>query len=154
VSVRKQRLVGWLLVLTNVAGQVLSAQQVVTLMRLRWQIELFWKLCKQDGKIDTWRSSKPERILSELYAKLRGVLMEPWVTLQGCWADPRRSLVKARQVLQWTGPWLVLAIRGYVSWEVVLACMRASMGSNCWTDRRQQRPSTFQQLEEPQLYGS
>lgn len=154
VSARKQRLLDWLLVLTNVESQVLDAEQVVALMRLRWQIELFWKLCKQEGKIDRWRSSKPERILTELYARLLGLLLEHWLTLQACWADPRRRLFKARQVMQWSAPWLVLAMSGEVSWEVVLSRMRASMGSNCWTDRRRQRPSTFQQLADPKLYGS
>ena len=154
MSVSKQRQVEWLLVLTNVESQVLSAEQVVALMRLRWQIELFWKLWKQEGKIDTWRSSKPQRILTELYAKLLGLLLEHWVTLEGCWADPRRSLFKARQVLQWTVSWLVLALRGEVAWEVVLALMGSSMGSNCWTDRRRHPPSTFQQLGDPKLCGS
>ena len=96
VSASKQRQLEWLLVLTNVDGRMLSARQVVALMRLRWQIELFWKLWKQEGKIDTWRSSKPQRILTELYAKLLGLLLEHWVTLEGCWADPRRSLFKAQ----------------------------------------------------------
>jgi len=154
VSVSKQRQVEWLLVLTNVESQVLSAEQVVALMRLRWQIELLWKLWKQEGKIDTWRSSKPQRILTELYAKLMGLLLEHWVTLEGCWADPRRSLFKARQVIQWTVSWLVLALRGQVAWEVVLALMGSSMGSNCWTDRRRHPPSTFQQLDDPKLCGS
>jgi hypothetical protein len=154
VSARKQRQLDWMLVLTNVEASVLDVRQVVALMRLRWQIELFWKLCKQEGKIDTWRSGKPQRILSELYAKLLGVLLEHWVTLEGCWADPRRSLVKARQVVQWTSSWLVLAIGGEVSWERVFGRMAAAMGSNCWTDRRGHPPSTFQQLENPKLCGS
>jgi hypothetical protein len=154
VSVRKRSQLDWLLVLTNVEGQVLSARQVVALMRLRWQIELFWKLCKQDGRIDTWRSSKPQRILTEVYAKLLGVLLEHWITIEGCWADPRRSLFKARQVMQWTVPWLVLAIRGEVRWEVILSRMCTAMGSNCWTDRRRHPPSTFQQLGDPKLCGS
>src|SRR5215831_99195 len=154
VSARKQGQLEWLLVLTNVEGQVLDARQVVALMRLRWQLELFWKLCKQEGKIDTWRSGKPQRILTELYAKLLGLLLEHWVTIEGCWADPRRSLFKARQVVQWTVSWLVLAIRGEVSWEVVFSRMCASMASNCWSDRRQHPPSTFQQLGDPKLYGS
>lgn len=154
VSASKQRQWEWLLVLTNVEDAVLRAEQVVALMRLRWQIELFWKLCKQEGKIDTWRSSKPQRILTELYAKLLGLLMEHWITLQGCWADPRRSLFKARQVIQWTVPWLVLAIRGHLAWDVVVQAMCSTMGSNCWTDKRRHPPSTFQQLADPKLCGS
>ena len=154
VSASKQRQLEWLLVLTNVDGSVLSARQVVALMRLRWQIELLWKLWKQEGRIDTWRSAKPQRILTELYAKLLGLLLEHWMTLEGCWSDPRRSLLKARQVIQWTVSWLVLAIRGEIAWEVVLAFMCSSMGSNCWTDRRHHPPSTFQQLGDPKLCGS
>jgi hypothetical protein len=153
-SARKRRLLGWVLVLTNVEERVLDAQQVVALMRLRWQIELFWKLCKQEGKLDTWRSGKPWRILTEVYAQLLGVLLEHGVAIQGCWADPRRSLFKARQVLQWTVSWLVLAIRGEISWERVFRRMAAAMGSNCWTDRRRHPPSTFQQLEDPKLCRS
>jgi hypothetical protein len=154
VSASKQNQLDWFLVLTNVDGSVLNAQQVVALMRLRWQIELFWKLWKQEGKIDTWRSSKPQRILTEVYAKLLGLLIEHWVTLDGCWSDPRRSLFKARQVIQWTVSWLVLALRGEVTWKVVLGAMCSCMGSNCWTDSRQHPPSAFQQLGDPKLYGS
>lgn len=154
VSARKRRLLGWVLVLTNVSEQVLDVPQVVALMRLRWQIELFWKLCKQEGQIDTWRSAKPWRILSEVYGKLLGLLLEHAVAIAGCWADPRHSLFKARQVVQWTISWLVLAIRGEVSWEVVFQRMCGAMGSNCWTDRRGHPPSTFQQLEDPKLCRS
>lgn len=44
VSASKQKQLDWLLVLTNVTTSMLSPEQVVALMRLRWQIELFWKL--------------------------------------------------------------------------------------------------------------
>lgn len=154
VSASKQKQLDWLLVLTNVAGSLLSSEQVVALLRLRWQIELFWKLCKQEGQIDRWRSSKPQRILTELYAKLLGLLMEHWITLQGCWHDPRRSLFKARQVIEWTVPWLVLALREQVTWQVIVAAMCEALGSNCWTDRRRKPPSTFQQLADPKLCSS
>jgi hypothetical protein len=154
VSVSKQDQLDWLMVLTNVENSLLSAEQVVALFRLRWQIELFWKLCKQEGKIDTWRTHNPQRILTELYAKLLGLLIEHWVTLSSCWSDPRRSLFKARQVIQWTVSWFVLAIRGEIAWKVMLMVMCSSMGSNCWVDRRHHPPSTFQQLEDPKLCGS
>ena len=49
-------------------------------------------------------------------------------------------------------PVRVIALR--LPEEVVLARMAASMGSNCWTDRRRHPPSTFQQLEDPKLCSS
>jgi hypothetical protein len=69
-------------------------------LRCRRQIELLWKLWKQHGKLDTWRSYKPERILTELYAKLLGLLMTHWQVLLGCWQAPNRSMLKAKQVVQ------------------------------------------------------
>jgi hypothetical protein len=63
-------------------------------------------------------------------------------------------LCEARQVLQWTVAWLVLAIRGAVAWLVVFTLMGAAMGSNCWTDRRRHPPGTFQLLDNPKLCGS
>lgn len=37
---------------------------------LRWQIELFFKLCKSEAGIDKISGKKPDRILCEIYAKL------------------------------------------------------------------------------------
>jgi hypothetical protein len=55
----------------------------------------------QHGKLDTWRSYKPQRILTELYAKLLGLLITHWEVVVGCWQAPNRSLLKAKQVVQW-----------------------------------------------------
>jgi len=68
-------LAGWTLVLTNVPCALLSLAEALVLLRARWQIELLWKLWKQYGTLDEWRSKQPWRILCELYAKLLGVLI-------------------------------------------------------------------------------
>ena len=60
VSASKQRQVEWLLVLTNVESQALSARQVVALMRLRWQIELLWKLvARRKAKLTRGEAASP-----------------------------------------------------------------------------------------------
>src|SRR6266849_11174778 len=63
------------ILITNVPQELLSIDEALVLARCRWQIELCWKLWKQVGKVDTWRSAKPYRILTEIYAKLLGCLI-------------------------------------------------------------------------------
>lgn len=60
----------WTIVLTNVTRKRADYAQILVLLRLRWQIERLFRLWKEDGKIDEWRTKKPYRILCEMYAKL------------------------------------------------------------------------------------
>src|SRR5262249_28717415 len=51
------------------------------LRRLRWQIELLFRLWKDEGQVDQTRGRKPERVLCELLAKLLGQVVQHWATL-------------------------------------------------------------------------
>jgi Transposase DDE domain len=101
VSAARLRLADGTIMLTNVPHELLAGQDALVLLRCRWQIELLWKRWNQHGKLDTWRSYKPQRILTELYAKLLGLLITHWEVVVGCWQAPNRSLLKAKQVVQW-----------------------------------------------------
>jgi len=68
------RLAEWTLLITNVPQALLSLPETLVLYKVRWQIELLFKLWKQSAKIDDWRSHNPHRILCELYAKLIAVV--------------------------------------------------------------------------------
>src|SRR5206468_679158 len=85
----------WTILITNVPKEQLSVEEALILARTRWQIELFFKLWKSHGLIDTWRSGKPWAILCELYAKLIAMIIQHWLFLVSCWAYPDRSLTKA-----------------------------------------------------------
>ncbi len=52
-------LCGWTILLTNIPQQELSVQEAVVLLRLRWQVELLFKLWKQVGQADESRSKQP-----------------------------------------------------------------------------------------------
>ncbi len=91
----RKQLREWTILVTNVPQEQFWVEEALVLARWRWQIELCWKLWKQVGKLDTWRSAKPYRILTEISAKLLGLLITHWLTLIECWQTSNRSMVKA-----------------------------------------------------------
>jgi len=85
------------MVVTNVPRARLSLPEALVLLRLRWQVERLFRLWKEQGQIDEWRTKNPWRILCEFYGKLTAMLIQQWLIQEGCWQDPWRSLVKAAE---------------------------------------------------------
>jgi hypothetical protein len=46
------------------------------LRRVRWQLELVFKVFKSEGKIDETRSTQPYRVICELHAKLLAMVAQ------------------------------------------------------------------------------
>ena len=138
-------LAGWTIVLTNVPRRRLSAEQVLVILRLRWQIERLFRLWKEHGQIDQWRSKKPWRILCELYAKLAAMVIQQWLIQLGCWQDPHRSLVKAAQVVRREAGRLMVGLyEGGL--EAVVESIVRCMQSGCRLNTRKTFPNTSQFL--------
>jgi hypothetical protein len=150
-SKSRLRIGDWVILLTNVPKEQLSAQEALVIMRCRWQIELLWKLWKQYGKIDAWRSENPARIETEIYAKILGLLIEHWMTILGCWEDPQRSLRKAQQVTQWGASALGFALIGEMSLSRAIQIITESMSNGCRINSRRKKPNTYQLVRDPKL---
>jgi hypothetical protein len=135
-TVSQERLVlaGWTVLVTNAPAELLAVEDGLVLYRVRWQIELLFKLWKQYGQIDEWRSGKPWRILCELYAKLVAMVHQHWCLLLGCWQVPNRSWVKAAE-----------AIREQIG---------QILATGCRLNRRRAHPNTVQLLFDPALLDS
>jgi hypothetical protein len=136
----------WTVLVSNVPCRLLSFDEALVLVRLRWQIERLFRLWKQAGLIDEWNSKKPWRVLCEFYAKLAAMVIQHWLIVAGTWQDPHRSLVKAAQVVQREAGSLMAAIRDQrlpVVIERTLECMQ----SGCRIQKRKEQPSTAQLLE-------
>lgn len=153
-SKSRLQLADWVILLTNVPEELLSAQEALVVMRCRWQIELLWKLWKQYGKIDAWRSGKSARIETEISAKLLGLLIQHWMTILGCWQDPQRSLRKAQQVSQWAASALGFALVGEMSLSRVIARITRAMSKGCRINSRRKKPNTYQLVRDPTLIHS
>jgi hypothetical protein len=145
-SAQTWTLLAWDLFLTNVPQALLSAAEAFTLAHYRWQIELLFKLWKNEGLIDEWRTHNPWRILCEIYAKLLALLLEHWLMLLAQWPDADRSLTRAlstiRQFAWQFARDLTHPRRLRATFQHILKCLRL-----CHTDRSQASPRAFQRFE-------
>jgi hypothetical protein len=151
LSEKALALCDWTMMVTNVPSEMLSPQEAVVLVRARWQIERLFRLWKEHGLIDQWRSEKPWRILTELYAKLLAVLIQHWCTLTALWDVPARSLVKAAQSVRQHAKLLASAFHGVLALSAALEQIRFTLRCGCRLNSRKKAPSTYQLLEQPEL---
>jgi Transposase DDE domain len=100
VTQRQREWVKWTLLISNVPTHLLSLDQAFVLLRVRWQIELLWKLWKMQGQVDEWQTQNEARILCEVYAKLLAVLLQHWLILLTCWDDPHRSTIGISEIVR------------------------------------------------------
>jgi len=146
VSARRLALAGWIIFITNAPPDLVSLEAGLVLGRVRWQIELLFKLWKSHGHIDESRSRKPWRILCDVYAKLLAMLLQHWGTLIDLWGYPDRSLVKAAKIMAKYALQLATSFwsqaRTIETLETISRCVRAG----CRLERRTKQPSTFQLL--------
>ena len=148
-SATRLALTAWTILVTNVPAERLALKEALVLGRMRWQIELLFKLWKSHGHVDESRSTKAWRILCEVYAKLLAMIVQHWVFLVSCWAYPDRSLVKAAQTVQKHALHLASAFHN-VRWLVrALSMVTRCIAAGCRMNRREKRPNTYQLLLDP-----
>lgn len=134
----------WTVIVTNLTD--LTIPELLTLLRLRWQIELLFKLWKQDLRLDEWRSQNPYQILSELYAKLLIIVIQHWFLVVGCWEESNRSLVKACVVLRKHAFHWLSVVDDFEDLLAVLEFILPTL-KRCKIQKRKARPATFQLLD-------
>jgi hypothetical protein len=105
VSPHSLALLDWSIYLTNAPAERLTPPQIAALYRVRWQIELLFKLIKSYFGLRRFAQLRPERLLTELYAKLIALVLTLFLVgpLRLPLADqPYREIspVKVRQICQ------------------------------------------------------
>jgi hypothetical protein len=60
----------WNIFVTNVDANILPTSTIPIVYKIRWQVELTFKLAKSDAQLDHTLSQKPNRVLCEFYARL------------------------------------------------------------------------------------
>jgi Transposase DDE domain len=136
----------WTVYVTNVPESMLTLEEGLVLARCRWQVELLWKLWKSYGRIDESRSEKPWRVLTEIYVKLLGMVVQHWILLASCWSRPERSLAKASATIRRHVPELAATmdhghfVRGAL--QRIARCLK----SGCRVQKRRNDPPTHELL--------
>jgi transposase len=87
------------LYITNAAEEALPASDVFSLYRLRWQVELMFKIWKSVFKIDKLQKMKQARYLSLLYAKLLLIVIHLQMTFRIQQALCRKQQAEKMQIL-------------------------------------------------------
>jgi Transposase DDE domain len=146
VSQARLVLADWTIYVTNCPADLLTIPEALVLARLRWQIELLFKLWKSHGQLDTSRSANPARILIEIYAKLIGLLIQHWLLLLGCWSRPDRSLVKAASTVRQTVALLIAALRGHLPLCIAIELITTAIALGCRMNSRRTAPNAYQLL--------
>jgi hypothetical protein len=147
VSEETLRLADWTILVTDVPTVLLRLEEALVLLRERWQMELLYKLWKQQAQVDEWHTHDPWRKLCELYAKLLAVTLQHWLIVLFAWHDPQRSLVKLAQVVRDTGWTLMEALAGFRSMRSAMRLIGRRMQSGCQMNKRHKHPNSAQLLE-------
>jgi hypothetical protein len=148
-SQRQLRFCDWNLIVTNIPARMLTLEEALVLLRVRWQIELCFKFWKSQGRVDESRSKKPYRVLCEVYAKLLALLIQHWVMLTNNWSPLQQSIFKAGKAMPKKAWHLATALQDLSDLCEVLAEIGRVMAKSCRINKRKKRPSTIQRLHQP-----
>ena len=139
-------LLEWQVFVTNLPPDLVSFSEVFILARVRWQIELLFKLWKSEGQLDSSRSTNPWRILCEFYAKLLMLLVQHWVLIVSLWQCPERSLTKASHTLRRFALALAFAFSSCAALSRLLHAIARCLLQGCRINKSNKKPSTWQLL--------
>jgi hypothetical protein len=136
----------WTVYATNAPESLMSLEDGLVLARCRWQIELLFKLWKSEGRIDESRSTKPWRILCEVYGKLLGMVVQHWILLVTCWNHANRSWVKASRTVRSHALHLAIVLRDGQFVCRILEIIRRCLKTGGRINKRRKEPNTYQLL--------
>jgi len=154
VSEDKLLLCGWTVFISNVPLWLLSLQEAWVVYRVRWQIELLFKLWKSDGQVDESASVQPYRVLCEVYAKLLGMVVQHWLLLRcGGGGLGKKSLRKEARAVRRQISHVAAVLNSAAALMQALAVMARMVAAAGEVRRRRGRPGTAQTLIEPEHDG-
>lgn len=145
VTQRHLQLLAWGLMMTNIPAALLPGETLLTLYRVRWQIELFFKLCKSQFRLAVVGPWRLERLLCQLYARLIGVVLFQWLIAPWRFlAERELSPPKAFRIVRRHALFILSALRaGGNALVAILAEITGDFSRYALKSSRKKSPSTF-----------
>lgn len=147
LSANKLAWLAWNVYITNVPPTMLTLSQAVLIYTLRWQIELLFRLWKNEAHLDRVAGHLRERVLCELYAKLIGMVVFHYLTAPVRWAERELSPVKALQTFQRYVIRIAQTLDCWPDLQNALAELIRRWQRFALKDKRRSRLSTCRQIE-------
>jgi len=145
-------LLDWTIFVTNAPAEMLAVPQVVALYRVRRQVELVFKLWKSYCGLGRIAGRRRERVLTELYAKMIGIvlihfLIAPLRMPAGAGANREISPVQVRRILRRFARRLNLTLSGSRCLVHVLEEMVLHIGLFGFKQKRTKDPNVCHALD-------
>lgn len=152
LSRQKLALCEWTVLLTNAPEGLLSAGEALALRRVRWQVELLFRVWKDEGKVDESRGRKPCRVLCEVLAKLLGQVVQHWASLLA--GGPLEvSGIKAAKRVRRKAARLAEGLAEPEALARLLGGLRERLRRYAMKRGRPRRPTTLMIVSDPERYG-
>ena len=137
----------WNLFVTNTPPSMLPLDLVPLLYSVRWQIELVFKLWKSYAKLNRVAGIRQERIMTELYAKMIGLVLTHFLVAPLRFANQREiSPPKVRQILRRFARDLIRHLAHWPAFLSTLTLIFQTIHRFGCKNKRKKRPNTCQQL--------
>lgn len=147
-SKRHLALLEWVLFITNVPAQWLTAEQVLMVYRIRWQVELVFKLWKSQSRLDQISGYSYRRVMCQFYGRLLAIILFQWTIApyRFYWRG-ELSPTKAFHVMRrYALSFLPLMADRWRSVPAVLEQMIGDFSRYALRNPRKKSPSTYQSL--------
>ena len=149
VNPEQNKLCRWTILVTNLPPEKINLDEALVLARCRWQIELLFKLWKQQTHLAESRGGNPWRVLAEIYAKLVGLIIQHWVLLTTAWQHGDRSLPKAAAVVRQHAINIICSLHSFHRLKKILKLISQSLRVTARLQKRRKHPNHCQLLENP-----
>ena len=151
-SKKRLCLAAWNIYITNIGADRLTPEQIAAVAGIRWQVELMFKCFKSVGKVHTSRSSKPYRILCEVYAKLIAQLIRHWIMLATGWRCLRYNIIETAKLITLHARALTMSFRKskqalHQTFGDIKRTLQHSDGGRAWAGKQ----TTLRRLQDAAL---